>query len=484
MKKVLSMLLCVLLLCTVFAGCEKRVDSGKVVVCFDIAYGGDYATTDYQEAISSFLGWIDDCHKYLNLGISSEDIEVEIIPGSEEEPAARASTLQRVRAELMAGRGPDVFICKTFSDFFQGGDEFVPMEGGRLFPYVEKIRDSGLFLPLEDLLSEFTVTNPDDLIPGVLDGGKDQNGEQVILPLAINVPVIMFSGLGYPECEFEGTSWDDVLKGDDPVLREMSVWPMNFFRTSFHANETYIRVGSHGSGLSYLFPQAADFGEERPYLTEEELFQTIKDSLDAYRRTLEQETDQNSASIYITDIKTNYAGDDWFCPAPAENPYTFVPLRNTEGGSTAVATAYCAVNAYTKQKEKARDVLDALLSESNQKGGHLYWFFEGMPVNRNLGGMGFASHRSGTTQFTGTQLRDWQRVCDNINIVRFLSPLDTEFNAMMEDVEDALGTYTDEYNLDFVIRDGRFISGTISDENLKAIISKHYQAMQRLLDES
>ena len=483
MKKVLSLLLCVVLLCTLFSGCGET-GSGKVVVCFDIAYGGDYATADYQEAVTSFLGWVDDCHKYLNLGISSEDIEVEIIPGAEEEPAARATALQRIRSELMAGKGPDVFVCKTYSDYFTWGDEFDPMEGSRLFPYVEKIRDSGLFLPLEDLLSEFTVTNPDDLIPGVLEGGKDQNGEQVILPLAINVPIIMLSGLGYPECEFEGTSWEDVLRGDDPVLREMSVWPMSYWRATYYNDEmSYVRVGGHGSGLSYLFPQVADFKEERPYLTEEELFQTITASLDAYRRTLEQETDQNSASVYITDIKTNYGGDDWFCPAPANNPYTFVPLRNTEGGSTAIATAYCAVNAYTKQKEKARDVLDVLLSEANQKGGHLYWYFEGMPVNRNLGGMEFAVHRSGTTQFTGTQFRDWQRVCDDINMVRFLSPLDTELNAMMEEIEDTMYTYRNPYS-DIIQRNGDFINYTISDEKLKAIISQHYRNMQRLLDES
>ena len=483
MKKFLSLLLCVLVLCIVFSGCERGAESGKVVVCFDIAYGGDWNTTDYREAINSFLGWIDDCHKYLNLGISSEDIEVEIIPGSEEEPAARASALQRVRAELMAGRGPDVFICKTFSDFFQGGDEFVPMEGGRLFPYVEKIRESGLFLPLEDLLSEFTVTNADDLIPGVLEGGKNQAGEQVILPLAINVPVIMLSGLGYPECEFEGTSWDDVLKGDDPVLRELSIWPMSYWKGFFQADESYVRVGSHGSGLSYLFPQVADFKEERPYLTEEELFQTVRDSFDAYRKTLEQETDQNSCSVYITDIHTNFAGDDNFYPAPVKNPYTFVPLRNTLGGSTAAATAYCAVNAYTKQKDRARDVLDALLSESHQKGGKLYQFFDGMPVNRNLSGLDSSGVYTSGHLFPAKPFRDWQRICDDINIVRFLSPLDTELNAMMEEIEDAMYTYRNPYS-DIIQRNGDFINYTISDEELKTIISKHYQAMQRLLDES
>ena len=465
-------------------------NSGKVVVCFDIASGGDYATASYQEAITGFLNWIDDCHKYLGLSISSEDIEVEIIPGSEEEPAARAGALQKVRAEIMAGKGPDVFICKTYSDAFSryisGGEEFIPIEGGRLFPYVEKSMNSGMFLPLDDLLSELSLADTDDLIPQVMAGGKNQAGEQVILPLSITVPVVMFTGDDLPECNFEGTSWSDVLKGDDPALREMSVWAMSYRKTAFMSDEkSYVRVGDHKSGLSYLFPQVADFEEEKPYFTEEELFQTIKASIDAYRKTLEQETEQNSASVYITDINTHYAGDDQlFFPSVVNTPYTFVPLRNMKGGSTAIATAYCAVNANTKRKDKAREVLDALLCRDHQTGGKLYRIFNGMSVNRNLSGMGSSIAYSGGAEFTGQKLEHWQRVCDDINVVRFLSPLDTELNALMEDVEDAMYTEPNPYNPDYIIRDGKFINYTVTDEEIRAIVSEHYRNMQRLLDES
>ena len=498
MKKLLStkflpLVLCVVLLCTLFSGCGEA-NSGKVVVCFDIATGGKGANASYQEAVTGFLNWIDDCHKYLGLSISSEDIEVEVIPGSEEEPAARAGALQKIRAEIMAGKGPDVFICKTFGDAFHskhpGGAEFDPMDGGRVFPYVEKSMNSGMFLPLDDLLSQFSLTDPDDLISGVLEGGKNQAGEQVVLPLTITVPILMFTGDDLPECGFEGTSWSDVLKGDDPVLREMSVWAMSYQRDAYWGGDerylkNYVRVGSHSSGLSYLFPQMADFKEERPYFTEEELFQTITASIDAYRKTLEQETDQNSASVYITDIDTSDAGADLrFFPSVVNTPYTFVPLRNMTGGSTAIATAYCAVNANTKQKDKAREVLDALLCKDHKSGGRLYRIFNGMAVSRDLSAMGSSITYSGGAHFSGKELETWQRVCDDINSVRFLSPLDTELNAMMEDVEDAMHTERSPYDPDYIMRDGQFINYTVTDEEIRAIISEHYQNMQRLLDES
>ena len=229
----------------------------------------------------------------------------------------------------------------------------------------------------------------------------------------------------------------------------------------------------------------ADFEEEKPYLTEEELFQTVKDSIAAYRKTLEQETEQYSASVYVSDIDTHFSGDDGvFYPAAGKYPFTFLPLRNTEGGSTAVAIAYCAVNGSTKRKEKVRDVLDVLLSEALQKDSRLYRMFNGMAVNRNLSGMTSSIAYGSGADFSGRQLETWHRVCEDINIVRFLSPLDTELNAMMEDIEDAMGTYRNEYNPDYIMRDGRFMSGSISDEKIKEIISGHYQNMQRLLDES
>ncbi|MCH5353606.1 MAG: hypothetical protein J1E06_09095 [Acutalibacter sp.] len=453
-------------------------NSGKVVVCFDIASSGERATADYQEAVTGFLNWIDDCHKYLGLSISSEDVEVDIIPGTEEESAARGAALQRIRAELMAGKGPDIFISTTLSDWYSQGEEFTGIEGGRLFPYVEKTMDSGIFLPLDDILAKLTISNPDDLIPQVMEGGKNQKGEQVLLPLSFTVPGIMFSGDDLPGGEYAGTSWDDVLRGDDLALAEQAVWPFNFTKPNFSQNKNYVRMGVHDSGLSYLFPQVADFETEEPYLSEEEIFQTVRDSITAYRNVLDRETERFSCSIYVSDIMTDYNGSDHAYPGPANTPYTFMPLRNTLGGSTAAVIGYCAVNFNTKREDKVRDVLDALLCEDFQRGGRFYRHFRGMSVNRNLSGM-----PDGGAYFTGQKLEAWQRICEDINIVRFPSALDAELDAMMKDIEDAMYAYRLSEG-GVIFRNGEFMKGSVSDEEMKSIISKHYQNMQRLLDES
>ena len=447
-------------------------DSGKVVICFDI--GDNDTTGSYQTAITGFLNWIDDCHKYLDLNISSEDIEVVMIPGAEAELSQRSAALLRVRAEIMAGKGPDVFISTTFSD---GRSELSPMEGGRLFSYVENVRESGIFLPLDEDLSTLTLTDVNDLIPQVLAGGKNRDGEQVLLPLTFTVPGTVFSGKDAPEYNFEGTSWNDVISGDDPVLAEQTVWPMNFALL----NGERIRVGIHDSGLFCIYPQTADFETGKLHFSEDELLIMVKDSLNGYHRTMEHEMTQPCASLYFSPWSVcNYYGGLYL--PDNETHFTFIPLRNLEGGSTAVVGAYCAVNAYTEQREKALAVIDALMCREYQQGGSLYRHFSGMPTNRELGSI--ENPYLQYMKLSPKQFENWQRVCADINIVRFPSALDAELDSMIKDIEDTMLTVYSPYNPDYIVRDGQFIYESIADEELEEIVSKHYQQIQHLLDES
>ena len=463
-------------------------DSGKVVVCFDIA--NQYSTdTAYLSAIKSFLGWIDDCNRYRDFPFSSEDIEVEVIPGADEEPAARAGALQKVRAEIMAGKGPDVFICSMRNGLAGFVQEEMVMEGGRLFPYVERTRESGVFLPLDDLLSEWTLTNPDELIPTVLEGGKNQNGEQVIIPLIYMVPGTVFTlngGSNYDVVEesigydFAGTSWYDVLTSDDPVLVAQRDWPMNYSR--FNNDRT--RVGDHSAGLSYLLPKIADFQTEELAFSEEELASLIQDSMDAYRQALQQERlEQAYASLYLSpwSVGSNY--DAMYLPGRGKGDISFVPLRNLEGGSTASVTAFCAVNANTKRKEKAIKVIDALLGRDLQKGGKFYEYIggHGMPINRDLGSEEHPYLNA--IAFKEERFEHWQKACEDINIVRFPSPLDEELDTMMKEIEDAMYTYRNPIS-GIIQRNGEFTKGRLTDEELLEIVSRHCQEMRRLIDES
>lgn len=476
MKKILSLVLCVLLSCTCFAACGEA-DSGKVVICID-------TINNDTQVVESFLRWLDDCHQYLGLSISSEDVEIELLPNfTYDKLTERSAVLQRLRAEIMAGKGPDLFLCTTISGSGTGG-ELYSMSMDRLFPYVEKSRKSGIFLPLDEYLPNLSLTKIDEMIPQVLAGGKNQKGEQVILPLMFTVPGVIYSvekGAELPKVKFEGASWNDVLRGDDPLLREQANWALNY-RNSWDGIK-----GGHDSGLSWLIPQAADFENEELFFSEEELFGLVKDSLAAYQRAMAEDTASSGSSVFLSPNNISnrglFLGDRMmdFSFNLMDFDFSLAPLRNLEGSSTAVVTQYCAVNANTKRAEKALAVIDALLCRDYQKDGRLYDYFEEMPLYRDLNAG--SPERNELWRFNEEQEETWHKICEDINIVRFPSPLDYELDSMMADIEDAMmESLPPDPERSF--RDGRLAECTISDEKLEEIISEHYRQMRRLLDES
>ena len=455
-------------------------DSGKLVICFDASFNPNNSDAE------SFLRWLDDCHNYLGLPVSSEDVELEVIPDfAWAESTARATTLQRLRSEIMAGRGPDLFICTTMRSNVSEG-ELEPASESLLFPYVEKIRESGFFLPLDEELQNLTLSSVDDLIPQVLEGGKNQKGEQVIIPLMFTVPGVIYAdevGAELPEVDYAGTSWEDVLKGDDPHLREQVNWFLNYQNYGSEQNYDDPFLGAHDSGLFCLMPRVADFENETLYLSEEEMTAFVKDSFAAYRQTMEQEPATPSASLFLTPSNLGSRGVFLFPDKGFrdELDLSFAPLRNLEGGSTAVVTQYCAVNANTKHKDKALAVIDALLNKDFQPGLYKKVFYE-MPMFRDVSDLveyGFIE----CVQLSQEEYPAWQQLCEDINIVRFPSPLDAELDNMMMDIEDAMMESLPA-DVEKYPRDGRLADCTISDERLEEIISEHYHQMQRLLDES
>ena len=514
MKKFLSLLLCVLLVCIVFSGCENsssQTDSpaetssqagtssqmssseedftweentDKLVVCFDVGTSFETDGVGRMQAISGFQQLLTTYHDRNDLPIRASDVELLVIPGGEVEPAERSAMLQKVRTDIMAGKGPDVFINVSYNRY---PFDMNSISGGRLFNFPEITRESGLFLPLDDLLSKFTLTNIDDLHPQVLEGGRNQNGELVMIPLVFSVPGVFFPGADAPECEYQGTSWEDVIEGSDPLLAEQANWTLNFWRFS----EDGTHVGDHNSGLPYLFPEIANTETGKLAFSEEELLSIIQDSFAAYRQVLDSETAVKSGSNFFYVSPLSGGSDAWEfegVPHDEKGLYTLSPLRNLSGGSTAVVSSYCAVNANTEKKEQAVALLDALLCTDHQSGGLATLFgqclgFGGMPIDKTIGAAD-CPYVDSSGYLLPEQFELWQEVCEDINVVRFSSPLDVEFDNMMMEIEDAMGVYYHPTVEDLIQRDGRFLSGSITDEKLAEIVSKYYRRMQTLIDEA
>jgi len=156
-----------------------------------------------------FLSYLDDYAKRMDYGVSSEDIELDIIPSDGTQSTERETALQRVRTEIMTSGGPDVFVCKAYWDY---------LKRERLFPYVEKAIGDGLFLPLDEMMDRAVLTNFSDQCAPALEGGKDEDGHQVIIPMTYAINVDIYRRENLPSYDAAGRTWEDVLKSGHPVL--------------------------------------------------------------------------------------------------------------------------------------------------------------------------------------------------------------------------------------------------------------------------
>ncbi len=472
MKKTFCLMLAILLLCAMLPGCEEK-EPEKLRVCFDVGIAQDLSLLGsgksvQQEAVEAFMSYLNDCDKYIREGVTSEDIELELIPSDESQSTERETALQRIRTEIMTGGGPDVFVCKADTV------DFLFWE--RLFPYAEKSIQDGLFLPLDELMERAVLTSFSDLCAPVLEGGKDQDGRQVLIPMTYIINVDIYRQEDLPSYDAAGKTWEDVLQGGDPILASQAGW-MFCIDGWQEADDNFFE--DHNSAITHIFPNLVDFKTGSLTVTEEELAGRIKEALAVYRRYLEQ-----------GDRPKRMARELW--PATSaqmsDEKVTLVPLRNETGGVTAEATMYCAINKNTKQPERAFEVLDVLLSEDAQQGSKLYQNSTGMPANKNIMSPELPYYRPSNIVFTKQQYEEYQKAIDQIDTVIFPSMLDVQLSSwqesLLEDLQnELLGSFGHEKDMNNGEQEV-FLKGEIPDEKLAEIVHTYYQKMERLLDES
>ena len=449
----------------VLGGCQFGGKRDKLTICLD--FGLENSQTN---AFKSFLNWLDDYREMTGRGPTSEEIEVEVI--SPDGGSERQTELTRIRTEIMAGRGPDIFLCATTRRGFNGsGDEMQLSEGGRLFPYVKKSIDDGLFLALDDYLNGETLSVWEEYTPAIMDAGKDQDGLQRVLPLTFSVPLNVFYKEEVGTLDYTGKSWSDVCSLEDSLFAEQSPWVAPFWS----GRREYIRKGTHDSALSALFPELADFRNDKLLISEDDLFRSLSDGFSTYQKII---GDENAENVAVFFTAKSVEGNRLF--NQREKDLSFLPLRNQVGGTTAFISLYCAVNANTNRPEDAFAVCDALLCRNFQQSGNVYTYNAAMPTNRHA--LYTSMHYAELLQFSEQQLEEWLRVCDDVNVARFPSPLDQEIHEMTEEIEAAMmEAYPPSQEPG---ESWQYVKGSINEEQMKQIIHKHYETMEHLLGEA
>lgn len=436
MKRNTKVLLCFMLslsmIFCLFAGCESK-SSKPLRVCVDLEKGVQFSKT-LNLAMKGFLGTVAD------LG-GPEDVEVEYIPAPGEE---RQNVLQRLRSEIMAGEGPDVFILMSGRDNPNSADD------DPLFLFPEKAMESGRFLPLDPYLENAQFMEWEKLTPAVMEAGKMEEG-QMLLPLCYTFPVTLYSKEDVDISTPKSTTWEDMI-GDDTGL--LSAVASDWYK--FEDNY-FIITDSWSLFPAALFGKVADYRAEQLTFTEEELLTHTKQAVALYQKG------QNGEFASLPKHRTIAMAVDQ-CQGV---PYTMIPCYQTESGVTATVTAFAGVNANTARPEDAFFLLDVLFKADVQEKSSIYKYFSeenGVPTYEGL-----MTQEHPTTDgwyLSESNYQAFSDIRDQITTARFSTVIDFELANMLHACCGIPG------------------EAAPTEKDIEEIVSETYQKLKLYLNES
>lgn len=381
LKRTLAMVLAAALLLTLFSGCGKETgvkvlgdtkSRDPLRICIDLQEAGTSKNENLEVAVNDFLISLEQ-----TAGLT--DVVAEIIPGNyighdgHTVPATvRATTVDRLRVEIMSGGGPDVFIMAYSVSAGAMGREYDGSDV--LFRHPQKIMENGIFLPLDDYMENHTRFAEWDKFPqAVLEAGRNKEGQQII-PLTYTLPILYMPKSAFDYTPDRELSWDDMLR--DPVLSPAAKALANCYTIdeTFDGEE----IGGVNSYLEYVLGDLADFENETLSFTEEELLARVNEILAMDRAESYREITDALETEPGVNMSHRYFG----------RPMTMLPLYSDDGGITAQIQNYAAVNRNTKKPEEAYAVIDLLMSKNMQMNKPLYsqvlYWTGGIPLHEGL----------------------------------------------------------------------------------------------------
>ena len=299
------------------------------------------------------------------------DVEIETLPTVGEDEAARDAAITRLRTEIMAGGGPDVFIVAKAHDWDEKTNSVINTS---LFLMPEKSKELGLFYPLDDYIANAQFMEWDKLTPVVMEAGRGEQG-QAILPMTYQLPLTYFRQADADHTPSAALTWQDMLSGDDPILEIGALGALRQW----------------GSMASPVVGRLADVEENQLLFTEEELRTRIQEWIGLEQADREGKYQEpahfssvlrkyfdrtgNVGAAVIPDLQTSMEN------GPLE-PLAMVPVYSDDGGITVNIDVYGAINANTRRPDDAFFILDLLLSAYGQQQTRLFGGFlgDGVPT--------------------------------------------------------------------------------------------------------
>ena len=280
----------------------------KLVICTD------YITYDTVESVVS---------SWKKSGRVGSGIDVEIVKISRDETAAQIK-ITEIRTEIMAGKGPDLFVFASDLPYVTPETRITHM----LFTIPEKFLYADVFLPLDSYLKESSYITIENCNQAVLKAGQTEEG-QLLLPMIYNYGACIFpEDKNTQEIPFPN-SWDDIIA--NATMRQALL------------SQSYLGF------LSYLGPYA-DYEREELLLSEDDLIKQFNFSRFAKRLWENVSFEIVTTQYFLHGQLGNSIGQ----------ADTFYAVPNIDGGVTANISVYAGINRNTKVADEAFSVLESI----------------------------------------------------------------------------------------------------------------------------
>lgn len=362
MKKMIAMILVAALLCPL-AGCGDPEEVTIWVVTEETTW--DRMNGQAQAVQTVF--------EKANPGVK---IRLDILPVGEQE---RSAYLQKLRTQIMQGRGPDAYLLPT-------DDRLIIGDGSnRMFPEVEPLfadvalaMENGMFRDISRWYDADAELGKESLNTAVMDAGV-LAGSRYVLPLRYDIPVIYAQSQALKEVGFDMSALEKPLSALMQAVRD--------------TGNPIVAAGGVYDG-SDAFADWIDYTSGQVTLTEEGL----TSYMDSYRQTLAAAREHGKATridlrnyiygsydsfpgVTVAAIGMNgsyairyplYIGSlaqllDYAPVAQYEaSDYAILPLQAEGGGTVATVTYYAAMGSGCRNPELTYAFLRQFLLEESQ----------------------------------------------------------------------------------------------------------------------
>lgn len=437
--KFIALLLAAALLCAVFSACQSGGESSRTGPDIQSAEASDTAGGDESSATAIELPRVTVLVDLEQSDLTTTAVSdllsttpgygtefmllTETVPDIwEQDGQARDAALTRVRTEILAGKGPDLFLIESPAPYLGS-------RGGSVFQFPKKAMDNHLLLPLDGYIEDSERIEWDKLVPQVMEAGKNDEGQQ-ILPMNFGFDVKAFDkGQFTLEAQLPMTC-GEMLESSDPMVQYTGVSRM--FRT--------------------VFGEIEDNDKDEMLISEEYM-------LSMYELPQGMGTQLDFPEFYVEDpinergTVANYSlGGHAPMSLEGGKDYWLLPYYNVEGGITAAINSYAAVNRNTPHPDLSFRVLETIFSLGGQN-SDLLKQLDGQPVHMDVPCPGWSSSQWNDSQY--------EALLGQINAVVFRTPVEQEMDSLVDDLRAAE-----------------------SGEDWPGIVHEHYMKMQMMLGES